>query len=234
MIRIAIVEDEETERKRLEAAFRKYTEESGAQFTLYCFEDAVSFLDHYESIYDIVFMDILLPKLNGMDAAQKLREIDANVLLLFVTNMANYAVRGYEVSAIDFIVKPIRYQSFRSKMDRIVDIVRHRSKEIMITFDDSRKVLPISSIYYVEVDGHTLIYHTEQGNYHSRNSLKNAEEELSGGAFVRCNVCYLVNLSFVTSVQGDDVEVGGSKLKISRARKKEFLTALANHFGRSK
>ncbi|MBQ1490419.1 MAG: response regulator, partial [Blautia sp.] len=105
-IRIAIVEDEEAPRLALLTCLERFGKEKGLALSLSTFSDALSLLDHYEPIYDLIFMDIQLPYLNGMDAARRLRAMDQSVLLVFVTNLTQYAIAGYEVAALDYILKP--------------------------------------------------------------------------------------------------------------------------------
>lgn len=234
MVHIAIVEDEDKEAERLQQMIGKFMAERGVEYRATRFADGTSFLEQYVPGYDLIFLDIVLPHCNGMEIARLLRERDRAVTLVFVTNMVNMAVKGYEVSASDFIVKPVRYASFVVKMDRILDILRAKEMSICIPSDNAMKILPASEIAYIEVRGHYLLYHTRQGVFETRGSLKNAEEQLAGTAFERCNVCYLVNLNFVTDVVEDTVVVAGDRLHISRAKKKSFLTRLANSFGRGK
>ncbi len=233
MLNLAMVEDEDEEARNLTEHIEKYFSDKGEKYALRRFKSAVEFLREYNREFDIVFMDIVLPKINGINAAKKLREIDEEVTLIFVTNMANLAVKGYEVSALDFIVKPVVYDSFAMKMQRAINAVkRRRSVEIAIQTDRLIKVLSASAIHYVEVSRHNLVYHTEEGDFNSRGTLESVEKKLSGENFVRCNICYLVNLKYITEVAGENLVVAGDTLKISRARKKVFMQALTNFLGK--
>lgn len=109
MLRCAIVEDTAQELEHLQNGLKRYSAERALPLNVTAFGNAADFLEHYCADYDIVFMDIELPGLNGMEAAHRLREIDRQVILIFVTNMAQYAVKGYEVDALDYIIKPAQY-----------------------------------------------------------------------------------------------------------------------------
>ena len=111
MLRCAIVEDSPRELEHLKECLARYSAERDIPLETTAFGDAASFLEHYRADYDIVFMDIELPGINGMEAAHRLREIDRQVILIFVTNMAQFAVKGYEVDALDYIIKPAQYLS---------------------------------------------------------------------------------------------------------------------------
>lgn len=118
MVNVAIVEDEIRSADVLCGFLERYGSEKGREFAVSRFTDAIAFLENYVPRYDIVFMDIQLPDMDGMTASRRLRALDRDVILIFVTNMANYAVSGYEVDALDFIVKPVSYFPFTVKLER--------------------------------------------------------------------------------------------------------------------
>lgn len=107
MLKIAIVEDEEEEVALLEEGIKRFFAESGTEYITAVFRNGMKFLEGYRGDCDVVLMDIEMPLLDGFRTAQKLREIDPSVTLIFITNMPNYAVKGYEVDALGFIVKPV-------------------------------------------------------------------------------------------------------------------------------
>lgn len=107
MLRIAIVEDHESDAKRLTALLESYAQKNGKRFAITWIANANTFLDSYQHQYELVFMDIRMPGLNGMMAAHELREMDHTVVLVFLTSLAQYAVESYEVEATDYILKPL-------------------------------------------------------------------------------------------------------------------------------
>ena len=114
MRNIAIVDDDENIRQQLQSYLKKYTENFGEDFVVSEFSIPEAFLTNYKSNYDVVFMDIDMPGMNGLQAAKRLRELDEKVVLIFVTNLAQYAIKGYEVAATDFVVKPVEYSKFET------------------------------------------------------------------------------------------------------------------------
>lgn len=234
-MRIAIVEDEDSAAGSLEEYIKKYSEKFGVSTETDRFVDPLLLLGKYKPVYDIIFMDIIMPHMNGMEAAEKLRKIDKDVVLIFVTNMQNYAIRGYEVNALDFIVKPVSYNLFEFKMHRAVKAVSEKKNErsISVVCGGVTKVLAVSKIFYVEVKGHTVTYHTSDGEYSVRGTLDRAEAELPKDSFARCNYCYLVNLGYVKSVDSSLVYLQDFSLAVSRNKKKEFLGALADYLGKN-
>lgn len=233
MIKVAIVEDEAAAADTVRSFLARFSKERGMIFTVDVFDNALMFLDSYRPGYDLVFMDIELPDLNGLEASRILRDIDNVVTLIFVTNMAQFAVKGYEVDALDFIVKPVAYYSFALKLQKAVDRIESiRDKELGIALEGGGLMrLRVSRIQYIEITGHNIVYHSEDGTYNSYGTLKNIEPLLNGAHFVRCNSCYLVNLKYVYSVKGYTADVAGQPLRISQPRKKEFMRALNDYIG---
>lgn len=232
MIRVAVIEDEMSAFKTLNGYLNKIQQETDVAFHVINYPKAEDFLYQNLSLFDIVFMDIELPGMNGMEAARKLRQSGSAAILLFVTNMAQYAVKGYEVDAIDFIVKPITYFDFAMKMQKVLRRVKMLSSgSISVSTKVGMKRILISEIKYVEVSGHHLIYHAESGDTDVCGSLGDLESQLGGAGFFRCNNCYLVNLAYVSELRSNEVVVGGEPLQISRPRRKEFLEALTAYLG---
>ena len=229
---VAIVEDSPAEAELLRSYFARFTREHGVDFTLTCFASGEEFLNKDRPAYDLVLMDIGLPGHNGMETAAALRERDRSVTLIFVTNMAQFAVKGYEVDAFDFVVKPVGYSNFALKLQRALNkLDTRRDTEVLVTLSDSMVRLSASQIKYIEISGHRMVYHTTDGELYAYGNLKEVEASLGGGMFARCNNCYLVNLNYVRAVQGHTVTVGTDELQISRPRRKAFIQALNDYLG---
>ena len=232
---VAIVEDDDSAAKRLEVALKKFGAESGVSFGVKRFYDGESFISSYDKGFDIIYMDIELPGMNGMTTVKKLRELDENVTLIFVTNLAQYAIDGYQYGAFDFIVKPVTYFAFKVKIERALRRIKTRtSVELWINVTgQGRRQLSSGKIKYIDVNKHDVTYHTTEGDFTTRNgTLKGLQDELIGLPFASPMQCYLVNLRYVTGVEKKDVVVGKYRLGISSAKRKAFLTALSDYLGK--
>ncbi len=234
VIRIAIVEDDLTAADLLREYLSRYAASKGAnEFSLTRFGTADAFLSGYTSQFDLVLLDIMLPDLNGMDCARELRGIDSKVPIIFVTNMAQFAVKGYEVDALDFIVKPVAYKDFSVKLDRVLRIIGStKERKIKIVSQNCNYYICIGDIMYVEVFIRKLVYHTAGGNFETYSTLKKTEESLRGEGFIKCNRSTLVNPRYVTAVRADTVDVQGSELLLSRSHRKQFLADLDRYIGK--
>ena len=156
--------------------------------------------------------------------------------IIFITMLTQYAIEGYSVGAFDYVLKPVRYDEFCAKMDRACRMIAHQSTDLALeirTKEGTRRV-GVDRIAYLEVVNHDVLVHTDTETYRQWGSLKTYEEQLGEAHFARCNVSFLVNLKYVQGVTGDSVQVAGEALPISKAKRKDFLTALAKYKGGSR
>ena len=112
MIRIGIVDDEKQERDQLKQALARFGAENGTELNVKEFDCAAVYLAAQDRDYDILYLDIDMPQMSGMELAEKIRETDQDVILIFCTNLQQFALNGYSVGALGFIVKPIQWYSF--------------------------------------------------------------------------------------------------------------------------
>ena len=194
MIKIVIVEDEKNIADDLDSYVTRFFKENNFEINVSYFENAKIFLDNYSS-YDLIFMDINLPKTNGMVAAETIRKIDPLVMIIFVTSLAQYALKGYEVNAFDFILKPVTYYNFVLKMTRALPILKQKNnKTIAISYNSAIKTIEVNTIKYIEVFDHKIIFHTTKGNYENFDTLNKYNDLLKNDNFILCNRSCLVNL----------------------------------------
>lgn len=236
MYRFLSIEDNASEERALTGCIRRYAQENGLEAKLdwhsrVCEDDLVQI----SCRYDLIFMDIDLPGENGMDAASALRTFDRVTPLVFVTNLARFAVRGYEVDALDFIVKPLDYGNFSFRMDRIIRRIGHRpTHKVMVKTADGSFLVAVHDIEYVIVNGHRLSYRVlgYEDPLVSRGSMRDLERELADERFVRISNEALVNLARISQLRADSVRTeSGEVLYFSRSRKKAALEAMARFLG---
>lgn len=236
MITIASIEDNSEEERTLRAHLMRWAEEKNLDIDITWYSSSVEYISQQRS-FDIILMDIDLPGVNGMEAATLLRTYDEETPLIFVTNLAQYAVKGYEVNALDFIVKPVSYHALSVRMDKALKLLdRKRGKNVAIFTRDSVRVLSSADIAYVDVTNHNLVYHVVSGGKEEqinvRGTLKNAEADLDAESFTRISNSCVVNMNFVKQVQGDALYmVTGEVLYFSRSRKKPAMEAFATFLG---
>ncbi len=232
MLKVAIAEDEEKYIEEITGYLERYAKESGEEIRTFIFRDGRELIDHYEPKYDIILLDIEMPRMNGMEAARSIRKTDRDVVLIFITNLANYAIHGYEVGALDFITKPLSWYTFSLRFRRAAErAAMHRDEEILLAVHEGVEKISVRDIYYVEVQNRFLIYHTKRGNLELRGTMKSAEEQLLPHHFAKCNHWYIVNLMHVKRITKDTVLVGSDEIEVSRRARNGFLAALTAYMG---
>ena len=205
MINVAIVEDTLKDAETLKDYTRRAVEMVNETCEITVFNNAVDFLDGYRGNFDILFMDIELPDINGMDAA---------------------------VDAMDFMVKPVSYENVCIKISRAIKKIEgKREEKLVLPGKSGVTVIMIPQIRYVEIMNHRLTFFTTQGDVAAVGSLSKIEEKLLRFNFSRCNNYSLVNLNFVTKVEDYTVWLDKEMLTVSRARKRPFLKDLADFLG---
>ena len=232
MIRVAIVEDDAEVQGVLQEYVRRYTRQYGTEFEVTVFADGVDILEDYRAVYDIIFLDVEMKHLDGMETARRVRELDKDVIIVFITNMAQYAIGGYAVGALDYVLKPVPYFAFSQQLRKAEEQLRRRARHYLaLPVEGGMRRLDSSLIYYLESEGHRVHFYTEEGDFVAAGTLKAFEEKLAERPFARCNSGYLVNLAQVRGVQQGVVEVGPYELQVSRPKRKSFLAALADYIG---
>lgn len=239
MIRIAVVEDDRQYTAKLLGYVTRYEQEQNEKITAVHFPDGADIVEEYKAEYDIILMDVEMKCMDGMTAAKKIRAMDPYVAIIFITNMPQYAMKGYEVEAMDYVLKPINYFAFSTRLSRAIERQKGQTKVwyMLATKGGVRRIL-LSELHYVEVRDHELWYYTADGQLSSRGTLAEVEEQIcrlcaeSGvkHMFFRCNKGCLINLEHVRGVDGADVLMPSGRIPVSRARKKSLLDAMNDYF----
>ena len=229
---IAVVEDSAQDRAVLDSYLEKYQQEKNCHFQITHFSDGDEIALGYKGGYDLILMDIEMTFMDGMSAAEEIRRADPEVLIIFITNSPQYAIKGYSVGALDYVLKPVPYFAFSQQLQKAVNQLARRARHYLaVPVDGGMRRLDTAAIYYMESDGHKVCFYTEDGDFIAPGALKAFEEKLANRPFARCNSGYLVNLAQVRGVQQSEVQVGPHTLQISRPRRKAFLAALADYIG---
>ncbi len=227
---VIIVDDDRNAREELKRCMEYYSEKYSCDFSVREFSDGDSFLVKYEPGCDIVFMDIEMPGTDGLETARRLRRTDGQVVIVFVTNIAGHAVSGYEVGALDYIVKPVDRYAFSMKMQRAVShALQNRDDFIQIRESGDIVMIKLSSVKYLESSGHHVIYHTVYGRHREYTTIREAALKTGGRHFVWLGRSYYVNMRYIDRITGDEVRMGQDSIVIPKAKRKGFLEKFTDY-----
>lgn len=226
-MRIGICDDERTDLDCLMAALQEYAPAADAEIVP--FTDAIGLLAHEKS-FDLVFMDIEMPKRNGYDAATELVRKPPKPLVIFLTNSLAYTLRGYGI-AFRYLTKPIDKALLFEAMDAAVkEICANR---FTFTVDGCDQILPMEEIYYFEIDNHYTILHTCDQEFTFRGSLRSILPQLPAGFFGVPHQSYIVNFSHIDSATANELRLtNGIRIPVSRRKQREFEVLLHRYLGR--
>ena len=231
MIKIAIVEDDRNHCRQLEQYLKQYEEEYHTDFDISVFHDGDGILQQGKTQFDIILLDIQMPLVDGITTAREIRSNDSKVIIIFVTTVAQYAIKGYEVGALDYILKPVAYFPFSQSLKKAcLKLEKDEKMFLMFRIKSGIRRINVEDIYYIESLRHLLCIHTSAGNFESYGTIKDYEEQLRQHNFSRGNKGYLINLKYVNAIEEKSVIVKGEELLLSRGRRGEFLHDLMEYW----
>ncbi|MFR8870202.1 LytR/AlgR family response regulator transcription factor [Paraclostridium sordellii] len=200
-------------------------------YTILQFSSGEELLRNYPDRVDILFLDIQMAKLTGIETARKIREFDSTVEIVFTTALLDYIHEGYEVRAYRYLLKPLNYANLLKHTNSCIEDILDKNDTIVIK--DRRKtiVLLIDKILYIEVLKKELTIYTEEESYTVKMSMKSIENNLLKKAFFRCHKSFLINLRRVSSFKENAVIIRCNEIPVSRYRYKNFKIELANILG---
>ncbi len=153
-------------------------------FELSLFDDGDEIVSDYRAVYDIIFLDVQMRRMDGMAAAERIRQMDKDVLLIFITNMAQFAIRGYAVDALDYVLKPVPYFAFSQQLQKAVTRLQARQKTFLtVPVEGGLRRVDVASLYYLESGEHKVRLYTEDGVLTASGTLKSFEDKLADKPF---------------------------------------------------
>lgn len=233
MIHIAICDDEKEFVKRLQQLLDRYSLESGEAIRTVFFKDGMELIENYPMDINLIFLDIRMERMDGLEAANHIRKRDLKVGIVFVTSLEQYALQGYHYNAINYIIKPITYARLKSVMDKWISQFKQSDQDFILVANDKGKYkVFLSTLRYVETYSRNVLLHTEAGDIVCYRKMKELEEELSGKGFVRCHSGFIVNLFFVKGFEKLNLElISGEHIPISQPKRKYVTERLARYWG---
>ncbi len=223
-MRIAVCDDELRCRRQLMDAL--YSVSKSLDVMVSAFEDGAELLRGFEeSPYDLVFLDIEMPGMDGITVARQLREMSKEAAIVFLTAHIEYALEGYEVNALRYLTKPAQPEKLREIIDHVAAKAQAQ-RSIWIKTDSEDVRLPLSEILYFEAQNQNVRIRTLRQEYTVRHNISDYEKELAADGFFRVHRGYLVSLRQISSLGKGEVVLGDIRVPVSRSREKELRDAL--------
>ena len=236
MLSIALIEDDPGFLKKLTEFVDRILKEKNVKYVLLSYANPKEFFFAYEKQFDLILTDIDMPEMNGYEAAKKIREMDKDVTLVFVTQLAQFAIKGYEVDAVDYILKPFNFDSFRLKMNRILQHIKVKdSGSLLVSLSSREKVhIKYSDLLCISSDDHFLEFVTTKKTYDAFGTLKKYEGLLDD-SFFRCHSGFIINLAYVERLSKGVIRLtNGKEIPLARSKRKEFVQTMQRYFLRGK
>lgn len=174
-----------------------------------------------------------MPYMDGVEVAEKIRERDADVTIIFLTSILERAIEGYRVKAANYLTKPVKKEKLIYEIDNWIENSKMKRQEcFLVDNKEGQFRIPIGSISYVETYGRNLLIHTEKQTIECYKKLKQIKERLESYGFVQSHKGILINMSYVNNIEGNEIIlITEDKLQVSRSMKKEFMQRLAEYLG---
>lgn len=234
-MQVLVIEDDDAQAALLQGYVERYGRETGEPLQVTRLSSAFALADKTCPAFDMAFLDIGLPGINGMEAAHLIRERDERVPIVFVTDLAQYAVRGYEVEALDFVVKPVEYAQIAPRLAKMIRVARENGRHTLaVSTATGIRVLDVAQLEAVEVSKHDLYYHVagEEEPLRTRGTMAAAAQELADAPFVRVSASCLVSMPHIEKIDGDRIVMrNGKEFWFSRAKRKGAMDQIARYLG---
>ncbi len=233
LIYIAVCEDEKIQVELLEKYVNNWADERNIKAVIEAFSSAESF-DFSWSMnkrYDVLLLDIQMEGINGVELAKKIRKEDDIIDIVFITAIFDYIQVGYDVGAINYLIKPIDEKKLHQCLDRVVQKTSKEAKTILIDIDGEIIRIIQDDIRYIESFGHNVEIITIDEKYTTRKNIGIIEKELDENSFVRCHRSYIVGLEHVKRIGREDIELdNGDVIPVSRRKYSKTNMAFIKYY----
>lgn len=234
-MRIAVCDDEKYFRYSITEKINEIYKDD-IDMVIRTFEDGLDFLKNYyenTEAYDMIFLDIEMKKINGIDTAKEIRKINKDVAIIFLTSHDEFAKDGYEVNAFRYLSKPMQEE----KLIEAIESIKKKSdsvKKILLSSKGEEILIKVNEIIYIEAQNKDIYIHTVNDIYNEKNNLGYYEGMLKDYGFFRVHRSYLVNFDFVKSYTSKEILLdNGEKVYLSRLKYKSFKEHLYEYIKRT-
>lgn len=230
IVSVGICDDEAIMRMQLATMLARYGDEHGVQIAVKQYCSGEELVAHLDDKTQVLFLDIGLAGITGIEAARKLADQRPDILIVFVTSMAQYALEGYSVHAFGFLMKPVRYQDVSNILDEALDKLNAAgNKRLVVRCDGRSAVIEVQDIRYVESFAHKMKIVLPDGNLQAGASMSWFEGKLANCGFYRVHRCYLANMRHITEIRDGRIWLdNGDDIPLSKQRSQDFMATFGD------
>ena len=228
---IAVCENDAADSAAICEILNRYMEQNGYAGEVRTFESGEDLLSAFSlGAFDVIFLDIYMGGISGIETAKRIRRIDPTCALIFITSSPDHALEGFSVRASAYAVKPIREKDLQTALFQCREIFLRNARYMEIRADRVDMRLPLIKIVYIEMFDKSALFHTTNGVYKTRMTMDEIERYLGGKPFYRCHQSYIVNMNHIEQVEGQDILMkDGSSIPVRQRGREEIRTDIA-HF----
>lgn len=233
MIKIALCDDENYFLDNLEKMIYSYGQENDTLFSVTKYSSSIYLMDSLKNDYQIFFLDIQMPNMDGIELANVIRKYDSETYLVFITSFGEYMPMGYELNASNYLEKPVSQSVINHELDRALNWLNSiRNAYLPVKNSEGFFKVYLHELIYIETHERNVQLHTEKGDITSYRKMQDLEKDLKGYPFFRCHTSYIVNLDYIHHITNLDVYlINGEKIFVSKAKKKELIKQMAVEMG---
>lgn len=234
MFHIGICEDEPAQQSYLEKCIRTWGESRGCKLMIDKYDSGEQFLFDYEDreAFDLLILDIQMGQLNGMELARKIRQQNRRVKIIFLTGVADYALEGYEVGAVRYLLKPLKPELLEQLLEDLwQELMQTTGESFVFTRNGQTHRVPFGDIIYLEAEGHYLSMVTCGAHYQWKSSFASVAEEFENRGFFLLKRGLYVNLEYVSRITKTDcILESGEQLPVSKNRYRQLNEAFIGYY----
>lgn len=222
-MRIAICDDEEKIRELIKERIHKYYFSNNIEFSIQTFESGKELLNSDLALIDVLFLDVDMPDMNGLETARSIREQDKDMLIVFLTAYSEFVFESFKVDAFRYLVKPVQSQELTETLEAVYKKLSTPDEYLNFQFQNETFSIKYSDIIYVEGMRDKIWFYCSDGIYRWRGTIKSLNEKLSGKGFFQVHRSYIINMNKIQKYNSQVVMMeDGHEVPISKYRINEF------------
>lgn len=233
-MKIAFCDDEQSQLDITGAYTQEWARERNVKVSIKQFNSAEAFLFEWSSLenFNVLFLDIQMGGMSGIELAKQIRQIDDQLIIVFITGIMDHVFEGYDVKALHYLLKPIKKEDYKACLDQAFEEIQRKNKEILLVpLDGQLRKIAYQDIYYFEIFSHYMEVHTKYGLFKYKKKISELEEELPSSQFIRCHRSCIVNLLYINSMEKNLLKLDNEDvLPISSDRRKTLHNAFVNYY----